>query len=92
LLVNIGKFDYYIYRDINTEKGGSKMYKIGEKLKKYRTRRAMSQKEFSTFLGISQNYLSEIETGVHVPSLKQIEKIAQRMNTTVPKLLEEKSA
>jgi transcriptional regulator with XRE-family HTH domain len=52
----------------------------------------MSQKEFSTFLGISQNYLSEIETGVHVPSLKQIEKIAQRMNTTVPKLLEEKSA
>jgi transcriptional regulator with XRE-family HTH domain len=68
------------------------MYRIGEKLKRYRTSKAMSQKEFSQFLGISQNYLSEIETGVHVPSLKKIEKIAQKMNTTVIKLLGEKSA
>lgn len=68
------------------------MFKIGEKLKKYRTRRNMSQIEFSKFLGISQNYLSEIETGVHVPSLNKIKMIAEKMNTTVVKLLDEKSA
>jgi transcriptional regulator with XRE-family HTH domain len=68
------------------------MFNIGEKLKRYRKRRGMSQKEFSAFLGISQNYLSEIETGVHLPSLKQIAKIAEKLNTTVAKLLNEKSA
>jgi len=68
------------------------MFNIGDKLKKYRNRRAMSQKEFSQFLGISQNYLSEIENGIHTPSLKQISKFAEKMNTTVSRLLGEKSA
>jgi transcriptional regulator with XRE-family HTH domain len=49
-------------------------------------------KVFSEFLGISQNYLSEIETGRHVPSLKQISNMAIKMNTTIAKLLGEKSA
>jgi DNA-binding XRE family transcriptional regulator len=70
----------------------NQMFNIGEKLKKYRTRKAMSQKEFSKFLGISQNYLSEIESGIHIPSLKTISIIAEKMNTTVSKLLGEKTA
>jgi DNA-binding XRE family transcriptional regulator len=90
LLENIGKVDYYRYRYRN--KGEVKMYNIGNKLKKFRKRKSMSQKEFSEFLGISQNYLSEIETGRHVPSLKQISNMAIKMNTTIAKLLGEKSA
>jgi DNA-binding XRE family transcriptional regulator len=89
-LDNIGKSDYYIsiLRLMqNYSKENKKMFAVGYKLKKYRKRRNMSQTEFSQFLGISQNYLSEIETGVHVPSLKQLAKISEKMNTTVAKLL-----
>mgnify|MGYP000944871192 CR=1 FL=1 len=46
------------------------MFKVGEKLKRIRKRKNISQYEFAEFLGISQNYLSEIESGKYVPSLK----------------------
>jgi hypothetical protein len=68
------------------------MFNVGEKLKKYRKRKNMSQQEFAQFLGISQNYLSEVENGVYTPSLKKLSQIAGKLNTTVQKLLSEKSA
>lgn len=68
------------------------MFNIGEKIKRCRKRKNMSQQEFAEFLGISQNYLSEIENGVHIPSLKKISQLAEKMNTTVAKLLGDKTA
>jgi transcriptional regulator with XRE-family HTH domain len=68
------------------------MFEVGKKIKRYRKRKNMSQQEFAHFLGISQNYLSEIENGVHVPSLKKLTQIAEKLNTTVTKLLGEKTA
>lgn len=68
------------------------MFKVGEKLKRIRKRKNISQYEFAEFLGISQNYLSEIESGKYVPSLKTLVQIAEKLNTTISKLLGEKSA
>jgi transcriptional regulator with XRE-family HTH domain len=68
------------------------MFTVGEKLKRFRKRKNMSQMEFAQFLEISQNYLSEIESGKYIPSWKKLEKIANKLNTTVAKLIEEKTA
>jgi XRE family transcriptional regulator, fatty acid utilization regulator len=79
---------------INTDRESevNAMFNVGEKLKKYRQRKSMSQQEFAKLLGISQNYLSEIESGIHTPSLKMLINISQKMNTTIQKLISEKSA
>ena len=79
-----------IYIDRESEE--MQMFNIGDKLKTYRKRKSMSQQEFAQLLGISQNYLSEIESGKHIPSLKTISQIAEKIHTTVPKLLGEKTA
>ena len=68
------------------------MLDIGKKLKVYRKRKNMSQEEFSEILGISQNYLSEIENGIHIPPVKKLVQFAEKLNTTVTKLLDEKTA
>ncbi len=77
---------------VDRESEGYAMFNIGEKIKRCRKRKNMSQQEFAEFLGISQNYLSEIENGVHIPSLKKISQLAEKMNTTVAKLLGDKTA
>jgi hypothetical protein len=77
-----------IYADRESEV--SAMFNIGGKLKKYRKRKNMSQQEFAQFLGISQNYLSEIENDIYTPSLKKIAQFAVKLNISVQKLLSEK--
>ena len=55
-------------------------------LKYYRNKLNLTQEQLSEILGISSDYLSEIERGKRTPSFKRIDTIAQGLNIEVHKL------
>ena len=56
-------------------------------IKKYRVMNNLTQDKLSELTGISSDYLSEIERGKRVPSLKRLIMIADAMNIPAYKLL-----
>ncbi len=61
---------------------------IQENIKKYRKERNLTQEKLSEICSISTDYLSEIERGKKVPSLKRLLIIAKALNIPVGKLFE----
>lgn len=61
--------------------------RIGHILKLMRTNMAMTQKEMADMLGISQNYLSLIESSKKDPSNEKIADFARQLNTSKEALL-----
>ena len=55
---------------------------IGERLKRLRKERGLSQRDLSS-PGISYAYISRIEAGARVPSVKALRKIAGKLGVTV---------
>ncbi|MCQ2744535.1 MAG: helix-turn-helix transcriptional regulator [bacterium] len=55
-------------------------------IKKYRLSLNFTQEQLSEYSGISSDYLSEIERGKKIPSLKRIELIAKALKIEVYKL------
>lgn len=53
--------------------------KISDNIKKYRTQKRLTQEILSERACISSDYLSEIERGKKVPSLKRLIKIAEAL-------------
>jgi transcriptional regulator with XRE-family HTH domain len=49
--------------------------KPGERIKKFRDAKGLTQEEFSEALGISQSYLAQIETGIRQPSREFLKKL-----------------
>ena len=77
------------YDKINLNKAGDQVQmKIGEKIKKLRTSKLMTQ---SDLVGgeITRNMLSQIENGSANPSLDTVRYIASRLNVSVGYLLSE---
>lgn len=49
---------------------------IGEEIKKNRNAKGMTQDELSEKIGISRNYVSDLENDRYMPSVKTLSKIA----------------
>jgi len=61
--------------------------KFGKKVKTTRLKKRMSQGDIARKLGVSANYISQIERGVENLSLKGIEKLAKAIDVSISELL-----
>jgi len=60
---------------------------LGEKVKKYRKNRDLTQVQLAVIIGISPSYMSAIEQGARYPSLKVLQKIAKTIKVDIKELL-----
>lgn len=63
---------------------------IQNNIKKYRNKRGLTQDKLSEIAGISCDYLSEIERGKKIPSLKRFIAIADALDIPYEKFFKEK--
>lgn len=63
----------------------------GDKIKKMRLEKGITQKDFASLVGISNSYLSDIEIGRTSPSLKTLLKIAEALDVEIDMFLEKSS-
>lgn len=61
--------------------------RLGEKLKKWRSKKRLSQGDIAKVLGTDRAYISNIENGRMNPTLSTLEKLAQSLGITVDELL-----
>ena len=61
--------------------------KFGKKVKAIRLKKGMSQGDIGKKLGVSANYISQIERGIENLSLKGIEKLAKAIDVSTSELL-----
>ena len=61
--------------------------KFGKKVKAIRLKKEMSQGDIAKKLGVSANYISQIERGIENLSLKGIEKLAKAIDVSTSELL-----
>lgn len=60
----------------------SKKEKVGERLKRLRLKRGLSQRDLSE-PGVSYAYISRIEAGARTPSVKALRKVAPKLGVSV---------
>ena len=60
----------------------------GQLIRVLRTANNMTQREFAEKLGISNSYLSEIESDARLPSLKMLYKISKLLNFSMDEFFE----
>lgn len=60
---------------------------LGEKIKKYRKQRGLSQVELAVIVSLSTGYIGSIEQGLRYPSLKTLERIARALKVPPKDLL-----
>ena len=53
---------------------------LGKQIRKYRENLGLSQEEFSEMIDVSRNTISRIETGKHLPTAKNLDKIRKVVN------------
>lgn len=56
---------------------------IGTKIRRERIRKGMSQRHLAKQIGISNTYLSDIEVGRTIPSVKTLLKISKGLETNI---------
>jgi len=61
--------------------------KLGQNLKKIRTKKKMSQGDIARALGVDRGYISNIENGKKNPTLATLQKIANALGVEVDNLL-----
>ncbi len=62
---------------------------VGKNVRKYRKLRNLSQEKLSELVNVSTDYISLIELGKRVPSLKRLYKIAEILDVEPYKFLKE---
>ena len=65
-----------------------KLKKVGCEIKVRRIRNGITQTEFVEFLGVSQTYLSNVESGLVMLSLKLLLKIKRRFVCTLDEIVD----
>lgn len=60
--------------------------KLGENLKKIRTRKNVSQVEIANILGVDRSFISNIENGKNNPTLSTITNLAKALKVPVDEL------
>jgi len=61
--------------------------KLGEKIKKIRKEKGLSQEQLATKSKLHRTYISDIERGDRNVSIRNIEKIAKALGVTISDLL-----
>lgn len=61
---------------------------FGKNLRKIRRRNDLTQEKLAESLGVSVEFVSNMERGVNAPSFETIEKIAQAFNLSVAQLFD----
>jgi transcriptional regulator with XRE-family HTH domain len=61
--------------------------KLGEKIKKIRKEKELSQEQLATKSKLHRTYISDIERGDRNVSIRNIEKIAKALGVTISDLL-----
>ncbi len=61
--------------------------RIGKRITKVRSERGLTAEKLAYENGISKGYLSELENGLRLPSLKMLEKIAHALDVDIKDLL-----
>lgn len=64
----------------------STQQKLGKRIRQLRTEAGFSQEELGAMTGLDRTYISGIERGVRNPSLKNIEKLAKALKTSISSL------
>lgn len=62
--------------------------RVGRRIRELRRQRGWSQEFLAAEAGLNLNYLGGIERGERNPSLKNLAKIADALNVTIPDLVE----
>jgi transcriptional regulator with XRE-family HTH domain len=60
---------------------------MGKRIREYRSKTSKTQEKFAESIGLSAEYISQLETGVRSPSLETIVKIANALNVPVDYLV-----
>lgn len=60
---------------------------IGERIKGFRKEKGLTQQELAKSTGLSRSYLSDVENNRKNPSIRTVESIAKKLNTTLCELL-----
>ena len=58
-----------------------------EKIREARKRKGLTQEQLSKMLGVQRSVISKYETGLIVPSIPQLQKIAAALDVSVSSLL-----
>lgn len=61
---------------------------MSKRLREWRAKRKMSQRDLADVSGVSREYIARIELGQHDPTLSTLEKLAKALNVRVSKLIE----
>ena len=61
--------------------------KFGQKVRKVRLQKKMSQGDIARILGVHRTYISGLERGVRNPSLLTIQKVAKALGVDAKKLI-----
>ena len=61
--------------------------KLGENLKRIRTKKGISQGDIARALKVDRSYIGGIERGTRNPTIKNVEKIARALGVSPDKLL-----
>lgn len=61
--------------------------KFGQKVRKVRLQKNMSQGDIARILGVHRTYISGLERGVRNPSLLTIQKVAKALGVDAKKLI-----
>ncbi len=64
---------------------------IGEKIKKLRKEKGLTQKELAKRLGVTQQMIASYENGVRYPKMETIKKIADALNVDMFELIFDKN-
>ena len=64
--------------------------KLGDRIRKLRSRKGWSQEEFAAVSGLHRTYVSGVERGVRNPTVVVLEKIAKALKVATSLLLEER--
>jgi transcriptional regulator with XRE-family HTH domain len=66
-------------------KHNNKIMHVGQSIKKIRKLYlGLSQKEFCDKVGITQSYLSQVESGIQIPSSEMLKRISEATNVPLP--------
>lgn len=64
---------------------------IGDRIQKCRRVAGLTQRQLSEMTGISQNHISRLERGIHIPHFDVIVKIAKALDISIDVLVEDLS-
>ncbi len=62
---------------------------VGEKIRQERNKKKITQETLSEMAGLSQNFISQLESGRKTPSLFTILKISRALSVSLSRLLSE---